>query len=95
VISRHAILGLDIPLPYTRTFQLRGRPVTRDRFSFRTDSDTGQFAAIRAGCGIGVCHGPLAQRERLVPILPKSQGLTVLCEGLSGGGRMSIDLRRP
>lgn len=71
LLGRHAVVGFDIPLPYTRNFQLRGRPVTRESFSFRTDSDTGQFAAIRAGCGIGVCHGPLARREKLVPILPK------------------------
>lgn len=71
LLDQHAIVGFDIPLPYTRTFQLGGRLVTRDRFSFRTDSDTGQFAAIRSGCGIGVCHGPLGRREKLVPILPK------------------------
>ncbi len=70
LFERHAIVGFDIPLPYTRIFQLDGEPVTRERFSFRTDSDTGQFAAIRAGCGIGVCHGPLARREGLLPILP-------------------------
>ncbi|OCP07512.1 MULTISPECIES: LysR family transcriptional regulator [unclassified Ensifer] len=70
LLDAHAIVGFDIPLSYTRTFQLQGRPVTRERFSYRTDSDTGQFAAIRSGCGIGVCHGPLARREGLTPVLP-------------------------
>jgi DNA-binding transcriptional LysR family regulator len=70
LLDGHAIVGFDIPLPYTRTFRLQGQLVTRERFSFRTDSDTGQFAAIRVGCGIGVCHGPLARREGLTPILP-------------------------
>lgn len=72
LLEHHRIVGFDTPLPYTRTFQLQGQPVTREHFSFRTDSDTGQFAAIRAGCGIGVCHGPLARREGLRPVLPKA-----------------------
>jgi len=71
LIDSHAIVSFDTPVPYTRTFQLEVKLMTRDHFSFRTDSDTGQFAAIRAGCGIGVCHGPLARREGLTPILPE------------------------
>ncbi|MDR7126324.1 DNA-binding transcriptional LysR family regulator, partial [Pseudorhodobacter sp. 4114] len=40
-------------------------------FIFRTDSDLGQLAAIRAGIGIGVCHVALAAREPdLVRVLP-------------------------
>jgi Transcriptional regulator len=69
-LNDHSIVSFDTPLPYTRTFQLEGKLITREQFSFRTDSDTGQFAAIRAGCGIGVCHGPLARREGLKRILP-------------------------
>ncbi|MGE0278997.1 MAG: LysR family transcriptional regulator [Rhizobiaceae bacterium] len=72
LFARHAIVGFDVALPYTRTFQFDGEPVTRERFSLRTDSDVGQFAAIRAGCGIGVCHGPLARREKLLPVLPQA-----------------------
>ncbi|WP_104666952.1 LysR family transcriptional regulator [Ensifer adhaerens] len=72
LFAQHAIVGFDVPLPYTRTFQLEGKPVTRERFSLRTDSDMGQFSAIRAGCGIGVCHGPLARREGLSPVLPQA-----------------------
>lgn len=70
LFARHATVGFDTALSYTRTFQLEGAPVTRERFTFRTDSDAAQFAAIRAGCGIGVCHGPLARRDGLQPILP-------------------------
>jgi len=69
-LTEHAIVGFDTPLPYTRTFQLDGQVLTREQFSFRTDSDIAQFAAIRAGCGIGVCHTPLAVREELTRILP-------------------------
>ncbi|HMJ10338.1 MAG TPA: hypothetical protein VK524_02975 [Polyangiaceae bacterium] len=39
-------------------------------FSFRCDSDVGQYAALRAGFGIGVCQVALAKRDGLVPILP-------------------------
>lgn len=72
LLDDHLVVGFDTPLPYTRIFELRGQRVTREHFSFRTDSDTGQFAAIRAGCGIGVCHGPLGRRERLVRVLPEA-----------------------
>lgn len=68
-LSEHALVGFDVPVPYTRTLRLGGRPLTRDAFALRTDSDVAQFAAIRAGCGIGACHVPLARREQLVRVL--------------------------
>ncbi|WP_437575513.1 LysR family transcriptional regulator [Sorangium sp. So ce887] len=45
-------------------------PVTRDIFSFRCDNEVGQYAALRAGFGIGVCQVALAKRDRLVRVLP-------------------------
>jgi len=68
-LNGHALVGFDTALPYTRTFRLGGELVTRDRFSLRSDSDMAQLAAIRSGCGIGVCHGPLARRAGLVRVL--------------------------
>ncbi|MDC0674564.1 LysR family transcriptional regulator [Nannocystis radixulma] len=68
-LARHALVGFDVPAPYTGTLRLGGRPLTRDAFSFRTDDDVAQFAAIRAGCGIGACHVPLARRAGLVRVL--------------------------
>jgi DNA-binding transcriptional LysR family regulator len=47
-----------------------GLPVSRDLFTFRCDSDIGQYAALRAGFGIGVCQLALGKRDKLVPILP-------------------------
>jgi DNA-binding transcriptional LysR family regulator len=45
---------------------------TRDRFAFRCDSDLGQYAALRAGFGIGFCQAPLGKRDGLVPILQEA-----------------------
>lgn len=69
-LDGHAIVGFDNAVPYTRVFNLAGKAVPRERFSFRSDSDLAQLAAIRAGCGIGVCHGELARRSGLVRLLP-------------------------
>jgi DNA-binding transcriptional LysR family regulator len=45
-------------------------PITRELFNFRCDSDCGQYAALKAGFGIGVCQDALGKRDKLVPILP-------------------------
>jgi DNA-binding transcriptional LysR family regulator len=47
-------------------------PLTRELFSFRCDSDVGQYAAIRAGFGIGICQVPLAKRDGLTQVLAGS-----------------------
>lgn len=69
-LARHPLIGFDRaptgrPLP-----GLGGRPLTRELFALRTDSDVAQYAAIRAGFGIGVCQNALARRDELVPVLP-------------------------
>lgn len=68
-LAEHPIIGFDKVAPWTRAPKL-GIPVTRESFSFRCDSDIGQFAALRAGFGIGMCQVALGKRERLIPILP-------------------------
>lgn len=45
-----------------------GKPVTRDLFSYRTDNDVAQLAAIRAGVGIGVCQDQIAKASGLVRV---------------------------
>lgn len=55
--------------------QLRGLgfAMRREDFAFRTDSDLGQLAAIRAGCGVGVCQNGLGARDpNLVRLLPEA-----------------------
>lgn len=37
---------------------------------FRCENEVGQYAALRAGFGIGVCQVALAKRDRLVRVLP-------------------------
>ncbi|WP_257459367.1 LysR family transcriptional regulator [Archangium lipolyticum] len=76
-LEGHALVGFDRGAPYTRTLQLEGRPLTREQFTFRSDNDLAQLAAIRAGCGIGACHVPLAHRSELVRILPAAFAPTV------------------
>lgn len=67
-LARHRLVGFDRPLAYTDIFRVAGQRIARDRFALRSDSDMAQLAAIRAGCGIGVCHVPLS--EGLVRLLP-------------------------
>jgi DNA-binding transcriptional LysR family regulator len=59
-VSVQAVRGLGL-----------GLELKREAFSFRADSDLGQLAAIRAGCGVGVCQTGLAARDPdLVRVLP-------------------------
>lgn len=67
----HAIIGFDEETAVVQAFQKRGVKLFREMFSFRTDSDVVQLAAIRAGLGIGACQVPLAKRSPdLVRMLP-------------------------
>jgi DNA-binding transcriptional LysR family regulator len=44
--------------------------LSRERFSFRSDNDLAQLAAVRAGFGIGACQAPIARRDPdLLPVL--------------------------
>jgi DNA-binding transcriptional LysR family regulator len=71
-LRHHALIGADQdPTIITLAKQI-GLPVSRDDFSFRTDSDLAQIAAIRAGLGIGGCQMGIARRDpALVPVLPE------------------------
>lgn len=69
-LATHSLIGFDRAFPEFVTELSVGRPITRDLFALRTDSDPAQFAVLKAGFGIGVCQRQLARREGLVPILP-------------------------
>ena len=69
-IDDHVIIGFDSDTPKIQGRVDLGRPITRDMFSIRTDSQVGQLAAVRAGLGIGACHSGLAERYGLQPVLP-------------------------
>ena len=65
----HPIIGFD-RAANMRSLPKSPIPLTRELFAFRCDSDIGQYAALRAGFGIGVCQNSLAKRDGLTPLLP-------------------------
>jgi DNA-binding transcriptional LysR family regulator len=68
----HALIGRDRDASFIAGLAAAGIRLTRRDFALRTDSDTAQLAAIRAGFGIGVCQVALAGRPpRLRRVLPK------------------------
>jgi DNA-binding transcriptional LysR family regulator len=69
----HPLIGFD-KVPTVRRLKNLGFPINRDLFAFRCDSDLGQYAALRAGFGIGVCQMALGRRDKLVPLLPGALG---------------------
>lgn len=77
-LHRHRLIGFDRQLIYIRDI-LRDRPdLAEIQFAFRCDSNVAQFAAIRAGLGIGMCQTPLARQDHnLVEVLPGQLNLSL------------------
>jgi DNA-binding transcriptional LysR family regulator len=72
-LGKHCLIGFDRDGLALRSLGRLPRAVTRDSFGFRCDSDLAQFAALRAGVGIGGCQQNIARRfEELVPVLAKA-----------------------
>jgi len=70
-LAEHDIIGFDTETPMLRAMTQRFPAYARSRFALRADSDNVQLAALRAGCGIGVCHVTLAERDpMLMRVLP-------------------------
>jgi DNA-binding transcriptional LysR family regulator len=67
----HPLIGFD-KQPSVRRLPETGIAFTRELFTFRCDSDVGQYAALRAGFGIGACQVALAKRDHLVRVLPEA-----------------------
>jgi len=71
-LQHHVLIGFDQIPAYAKNLTFGGKPVTRDVFTFRTDSDAAQLAALRAGLGIGACQYGIARRNSdLVPLLTR------------------------
>lgn len=71
-LARHSIIGFDADAGSARSVRQAGLPVTRELFSFRSDSDHAQLAAMRSGFGIGGCQTRIASRDpNLVAVLPQ------------------------
>ena len=62
-LRAHALIGFDRESAFIRRLRAQGVALHRGMFALRTDSDLAQLAAIRAGCGIGVCQVGLARRD--------------------------------
>lgn len=62
-LAGHSLIGYDQETEFLRGLRKRFPAVSRERFSFRSDSDLAQLALLRAGYGIGVCQVALAARE--------------------------------
>jgi DNA-binding transcriptional LysR family regulator len=91
----HAIIGFDSPGRGIRDVPGLNMPISRETFTFRSDSDLAQLAATRAGFGIGVCQDGLARRNGLVRVLPNFSLFTlgvwiVMHENLRGSRRMHL-----
>ena len=90
----HPLIGFD-KSPSVKRLEGIHFPIDRDLFAFRCDSDLGQYAALRAGFGIGVCQLGLARRDKLVPVLPGAFNFAldtwvVMHEDLKSSRRMRL-----
>jgi DNA-binding transcriptional LysR family regulator len=92
-LENHPTIGFDSPARSVPNLPGISLPIERELFSFRSDSDLAQLAALSAGFGIGVSQPPIAQRRGLVRVLPKIKVFTlgvwiVMHENLRGSRRM-------
>ncbi|MBS0379141.1 MAG: LysR family transcriptional regulator [Proteobacteria bacterium] len=72
-LQRHALIGFDTDTPFLRSARRAFPQWNRAAFAMRTDSDVGQMALLRAGCGIGACQAALASRDpNLIRVLPRA-----------------------
>jgi DNA-binding transcriptional LysR family regulator len=72
-LDKHTLIGFDRDDQSLRSLGPLPQKVSRDNFGFRCDSDLAQFAALRAGVGIGGCQHNIARRyKELVPVLTKA-----------------------
>ena len=60
-LAGHRFVGYDRHTAFTRGMVKRVPAAEHARFAFRADSNLTQFAAVKAGCGIGICQVNLAR----------------------------------
>ena len=89
-------IGFDRDMQAQRAFDTLKLPLSRTFFSFRSDSDLAQLAAIRAGYGVGGMQYGIARRDpNLVPVLTEAFGFdlevwVVMHEDLKASRRMRL-----
>jgi DNA-binding transcriptional LysR family regulator len=92
----HTVIGFDRINPIRAAVDQLDIPISPDMFALRTDSDVAQFAALRAGFGIGMAQITLARRDPdLIPVLHNRFGFglptwVVMHENLKGDRRMRL-----
>ncbi len=95
-LDKHCLIGFDRDDWALRGLGALPRPVTRDNFGFRSDSDLAQFAALKAGAGIGGCQRNIARRfKELLPILADTLHFELevwiaMHEGMKSTGRVRL-----
>ena len=62
-LKGHDLIGFDREIEAARRIIPGAVFLQRDQFAYLTDNHLAQLAAIRAGCGIGVCQTGLAARD--------------------------------
>jgi DNA-binding transcriptional LysR family regulator len=68
-LQSHPLIGFD-RAPSVRRLPTLDVPLSRDLFAFRCDSDVGQYRAICAGFGVGICQLGLGKRDGLTEVMP-------------------------
>jgi DNA-binding transcriptional LysR family regulator len=95
-LEKHCLIGFDRDDLALRSLGKLPRRVARDDFGFRCDSDLAQFAALKAGVGIGGCQHNIARRfPELVPVLAKAirfelEVWVVMHEDMRSTGRVRV-----
>jgi DNA-binding transcriptional LysR family regulator len=95
-VRRLPFIGFERETPVVELLRARGLEVRREDFSFRSDSDLAQLAAIRAGLGVGACQVGVAARDsRLERVLADSfqfdlETWVVMHEDLKGVRRVRL-----
>ncbi|WP_338524231.1 LysR family transcriptional regulator [Pseudomonas batumici] len=70
-LNHYPLIGPDRNLAEVAFLGQQGFLCTSEHAVIRTDDHLAQFAALRAGLGIGVCSSQLARRHGLVRVLPE------------------------
>lgn len=94
-LDEHAVIGFDSPARGVSDLPGLNRPVNREIFTFRSDSDLAQLAAVRAGFGVGVCQDAMGRRFGLTRVMPNVSVFTlttwvVMHENLKASRRMRL-----
>ncbi|MFL5297766.1 MAG: LysR family transcriptional regulator [Phenylobacterium sp.] len=92
-LDGHPMVGFDSEAYNIRELPGLNMSVSRETFTFRTDSDLTQLAAVSAGFGIGVTQPLIARRRGLVRVMPNVVVFRlgvwiVMHENLRGSRRM-------